>query len=61
MDCHGFSYDIVEVNSVTKKELGWSSYKKVPIILMGNDEKSLVIVELTNQRLNINILPPATK
>ncbi|XP_005088854.1 prostaglandin E synthase 2 [Aplysia californica] len=33
LDYHGFSYDVVEVNSVTKKELKWSEYKKVPILI----------------------------
>ena len=32
MDYFGYSYDIVEVNSITKKQLNWSSYKKVPQI-----------------------------
>jgi microsomal prostaglandin-E synthase 2 len=32
LDYYGYSYDIVEVNSITKKQLDWSSYKKVPQI-----------------------------
>ncbi|ESO04932.1 hypothetical protein HELRODRAFT_78591 [Helobdella robusta] len=32
LDFKGLSYDIVEVNSVTQKEIKWSSYKKVPIL-----------------------------
>ncbi len=32
MDYYGYSYDVVEVNSITKKQLDWSSYKKVPQI-----------------------------
>ncbi|KAK7495742.1 hypothetical protein BaRGS_00012962 [Batillaria attramentaria] len=32
LDYYGFSYDIVEVNSVTKKQINWSKYKKVPIL-----------------------------
>ncbi|XP_076436452.1 prostaglandin E synthase 2-like [Babylonia areolata] len=34
LDYYGFSYDVVEVNSVTKKQIKWSNYKKVPIILV---------------------------
>lgn len=33
LDYYGISYDIVEVNSVFRKELEWSQYKKVPILL----------------------------
>jgi hypothetical protein len=32
LDYYGYSYDIVEVNSITKKQIDWSSYKKVPIL-----------------------------
>ncbi len=32
LDYFGYSYDIVEVNSITKKQINWSSYKKVPIV-----------------------------
>lgn len=34
LDYYGYSYDIVEVNSVTKKQIKWSNYKKVPIVLI---------------------------
>ncbi|XP_012527154.1 prostaglandin E synthase 2 [Monomorium pharaonis] len=33
LDYYGISYDIVEVDPVLRKEIGWSSYKKVPILL----------------------------
>ena len=33
LDYSGLSYRIVEVNPVTKKQLGWSSYKKVPVVV----------------------------
>ena len=32
LDYFGYSYDIVEVNSISKKQTDWSSYKKVPIL-----------------------------
>ncbi|KAK6194700.1 hypothetical protein SNE40_000283 [Patella caerulea] len=34
LDYYGFSYDVVEVNSVTKKQIKWSNYKKVPIVVV---------------------------
>ncbi|KYN32361.1 Prostaglandin E synthase 2 [Trachymyrmex septentrionalis] len=33
LDYYGISYDVVEVDPVLRKEIGWSSYKKVPILL----------------------------
>ena len=33
LDFYGLSYNIVEVNPVTKKQLYWSAYKKVPTII----------------------------
>jgi len=41
LDYHGFSYDVVEVNSVWRSEIRWSKYRKVPIMLCHNgDEES---------------------
>lgn len=34
LDFAGVSYDIVEVNPVTKKQVGWSTYKKVPTVVI---------------------------
>ena len=33
LDYHGFSYDVIEVNSITKKQLKWSAYPKVPVLI----------------------------
>ncbi|KYN17502.1 PREDICTED: prostaglandin E synthase 2 [Trachymyrmex cornetzi] len=33
LDYYGISYDVVEVDPVLRKEIGWSLYKKVPILL----------------------------
>ncbi|XP_076753077.1 prostaglandin E synthase Su(P) [Xylocopa sonorina] len=33
LDYYGISYDVVEVDPVLRKEISWSSYKKVPILL----------------------------
>lgn len=38
LDYYGISYDIVEVDPVLRKEIGWSSYKKVPILLTKVEE-----------------------
>jgi glutaredoxin len=32
LDYYGYTYDIVEVNSISKKQIDWSGYKKVPIL-----------------------------
>lgn len=36
LDYYGFGYEVVEVNSVTKRELKFSEYKKVPVIVVQN-------------------------
>ncbi|CAK9811084.1 Prostaglandin E synthase 2 [Anthophora plagiata] len=33
LDYYGISYDVVEVDPVLRREISWSSYKKVPILL----------------------------
>lgn len=33
MDYYGLSYEVVEVDPVLRKEIDWSDYKKVPILL----------------------------
>nr|CAG4640143.1 EOG090X08KD [Daphnia pulex] len=38
LDFAGLSYDVVEVNPVTKKQLNWSAYKKVPIVVVKVEE-----------------------
>ncbi|XP_026826171.1 prostaglandin E synthase 2 [Ooceraea biroi] len=39
LDYYGISYDVVEVDPVLRKEIGWSSYKKVPILLTRVEEE----------------------
>uniref|UniRef100_A0A672Z3X5 Prostaglandin E synthase 2-like n=1 Tax=Sphaeramia orbicularis TaxID=375764 RepID=A0A672Z3X5_9TELE len=34
LDYHGLPYDIVEVNPVMRQELKWSTYRKVPILMV---------------------------
>ncbi|TRY79215.1 hypothetical protein TCAL_17373 [Tigriopus californicus] len=33
LDYYGLSYDVIEVNSVTRTQVKWSDYKKVPILV----------------------------
>lgn len=33
LDYYGISYDIVEVDPVLRQAIGWSEYKKVPILV----------------------------
>lgn len=33
LDYQGLSYQVVEVNPVTKKQMSWTSYKKVPVLV----------------------------
>lgn len=33
LDYYGLSYDVVEVDPVLRKEINWSNYRKVPILL----------------------------
>lgn len=40
LDYNGFNYNVIEVNSVFRKEIKWSDYKKVPILVVeGTDKK----------------------
>eukprot|EP01023_Acetabularia_acetabulum_P057860 TRINITY_DN6755_c1_g1_i1.p1 TRINITY_DN6755_c1_g1~~TRINITY_DN6755_c1_g1_i1.p1 ORF type:complete len:357 (+),score=75.23 TRINITY_DN6755_c1_g1_i1:444-1514(+) len=38
LDYHNIPYKIVEVNPVTKSELKWSEYKKVPVLVMDEEQ-----------------------
>ena len=46
LDYYGFAYDIVEVNSVTRKQIKWSDYKKVPILVYEGAGKDGYLVNL---------------
>jgi len=46
LDYHGFSYDVVEVNSVMQSEIRWSKYKKVPIILCNDGDPQVPLVRI---------------
>ncbi|XP_047325914.1 prostaglandin E synthase 2-like [Impatiens glandulifera] len=38
LDYHGIAYKIVEVNPMSKKEIKWSDYKKVPVLLVDGEQ-----------------------
>lgn len=40
LDYYGYSYDIVEVNSINKSQLDWSGYKKVPTLAIQYPSKT---------------------
>jgi len=53
LDYHGFSYDVIEVNSVMRSEIRWSKYKKVPIVLCQGDDPEMPLVSAVNVVLHI--------
>ncbi|KAI3389451.1 hypothetical protein SNEBB_011469 [Seison nebaliae] len=55
LDYYGFDYRIVEVNSITKGQIKWSKYKKVPILLMRNREDGK-LYQLNDSTVVISIL-----
>ncbi|XP_068455008.1 prostaglandin E synthase 2 [Clinocottus analis] len=50
LDYHGLQYEIVEVNPVMRKEIKWSVYRKVPILMVDSDvqlnDSSVIISSL---------------
>ena len=43
LDYFGLSYDVIEVNSVLRKEVKWSKYKKVPIVVVEAGDKVIIV------------------
>ncbi|GJP38791.1 hypothetical protein CLOM_g23202 [Closterium sp. NIES-68] len=64
LDYYDLPYRVVEVNPVGKKELKWSEYKKVPVLMVNGEplvDSSAIISEL-HRRLNpskATNIPPA--
>ncbi|KRZ51592.1 Epoxide hydrolase 1 [Trichinella nativa] len=60
LDYYGYSYELVEVNPITRKEIKFSEYKKVPILVCGKDDpvqindSSVIISFLQSYMLNPN-------
>jgi microsomal prostaglandin-E synthase 2 len=38
LDYHDIQYKVVEVNPLSKKEIKWSDYKKVPILTVDDEQ-----------------------
>lgn len=56
LDFHDIPYKIVEVNPLNKKEIKWSDYKKVPILVVDGEQlvdSSGIIFRLSIQLLII--------
>jgi len=47
LDYFGLSYDVIEVNSVLRKEVKWSKYKKVPIVVVEAGDKVIQVNDST--------------
>lgn len=54
LDFHGISYNVVEVDGVTKKDLKWSKSKKVPTLLVETADKKYL--QLTDSSVICSIL-----
>lgn len=52
LDYHDIAYKVVEVNPVGKKEIKWSDYKKVPILVVDgealNDSTGIITTSCWN-------------
>ncbi|XP_068306475.1 uncharacterized protein [Pyrus communis] len=55
LDYHDIPYKVVEVNPLSKKEIKWSDYKKVPILMV--DGEQLVDSSAIIDQLNSKIVP----
>jgi microsomal prostaglandin-E synthase 2 len=52
LDYHDIAYKVVEVNPMGKKEIKWSEYKKVPILVVDGEalmDSTAIITELTGR------------
>lgn len=59
LDYYGFSYDVVEVNSVTRAQTKWTSYRKVPFLIVeiaGSEYGDSTIMQLKDSSLIISAL-----
>ncbi|KAJ6818887.1 uncharacterized protein M6B38_404140 [Iris pallida] len=54
LDYHDIPYKVVEVHPLSKKEIKWSDYKKVPILVVDGDQlvDSSDIIEKLNRRIH---------
>ncbi|GLJ08963.1 hypothetical protein SUGI_0099350 [Cryptomeria japonica] len=56
LDYHDLPYKIVEVNPISKKEIKWSDYKKVPILVVDGEQlnDSSAIINNLDERIHPN-------
>ncbi|KAJ1696902.1 hypothetical protein LUZ63_005414 [Rhynchospora breviuscula] len=54
LDYHDIPYKVVEVNPLSKKEIKWSDYKKVPILVVDGEQlvDSSEIINILNHKIN---------
>ncbi|XP_059636542.1 uncharacterized protein LOC132278702 [Cornus florida] len=54
LDYHDIAYKIVEVNPISKKEIKWSDYKKVPVLMVDGEQMvdSSDIIDKLFQRIH---------
>jgi len=55
LDYNGFSYNIIEVNSVFRQQIKWSDYKKVPMLIIEGSSNNYDI-QLNDSSLIISTL-----
>merc|ERR1719277_1604671 len=53
LDYFGFSYDVIEVNSVLRQQVKWSKYKKVPILVASYGDK---VVQVNDSSVIVSAL-----
>ncbi|XP_061343649.1 uncharacterized protein LOC133289674 [Gastrolobium bilobum] len=53
LDYHNIPYKVVEVNPLSKKEIKWSEYKKVPILMVDGEQlnDSSAIIDKLGQKI----------
>ena len=58
LDFHGFSYDVVEVNSLRRSEIKFSKYKKVPILVCNifDEENPDDFLQINDSSVIVSIL-----
>nr|PNR34347.1 hypothetical protein PHYPA_024164 [Physcomitrium patens] len=64
LDYHDIAYRVVEVNPMGKKEIKWSDYQKVPILVVDGEalkDSTAIITELTRRIEGGNANAPALK
>lgn len=55
LDYHDIPYEVVEVNPLSKKEIKWSEYKKVPILMVDGEQlvDSSAIIDKFGEKVSL--------